>query len=134
MFHAQYMLALGHYERATNELTKAIVMMENNDYRAAYLHSNASAAQGLRTISAIDLQKMIAKRTNADLDRSHIKVHDFSAGIPTVVRTASKVQAPPPSEAVPDVSEEMAEESIARAKELHQTASRLLFQEKVHCG
>ena len=36
--------------------------------------------------------------------------------------------------AVPDVSEEMAEESIARAKELHQTASRLLFQEKVHCG
>ena len=134
MFHAQYMLALGHYERATNELTKAIAMMENNDYRAAYLHSNASASQGLRTISAIDLQKMIAKRTNADLDRSHIKVHDFSAGIPTVVRTASKVQAPPPSEAVPDVSEEMAEESIARAKELHQTASRLLFQETVHCG
>ena len=79
MFHAQYMLALGHYERATNELTKAIAMMENNDYRAAYLHSNASASQGLRTISAIDLQKMIAKRTNADLDRSHIKVHDFFA-------------------------------------------------------
>ena len=47
MFHAQYMLALGHYERATNELTKAIAMMENNDYRAAYLHSNASASQGL---------------------------------------------------------------------------------------
>ena len=133
MFHAQYMLALGHYERATNELTKAIVMMENNDYRAAYLHSNASAAQGLRTISAIDLQKMIAKNTNADLDRSHIKAPDFSAGIPTVVRTASKVQAPPPSEAVTDVSKEMAEESMARSKELHQTASRLLFQEKVHC-
>ena len=56
MFHAQYMLALGHYERATNELTKAIAMMENNDYKSAYLHSNASAAQGLRTISAIDLQ------------------------------------------------------------------------------
>ena len=133
MFHAQYMLALGHYERATNELTKAIAMMENNDYRAAYLHSNASAAQGLRTISAIDLQKMITKSTNADLDRSHIKVPDFSAGIPTVVRTASKVQDPPPSEAVPDVSKEMAEESMARAKELHQTASSLLFQEKVHC-
>ena len=132
MFYAQYMLALGHYERATNELTKAIVMMENNDYRAAYLHSNASAAQGLRTISAIDLQKMIAKNTNADLDRSHIKAPDFSAVIPTVVRTASKVQAPPPSEAVTDVSKEMAEESMARAKELHQTASRLLFQEKVH--
>ena len=133
MFYAQYILALGYYERATNELTKAIAMMENNDYRAAYLHSNASAAQGLRTISAIDLQKMIAKNTNADLDRSHIKVHDFSAGIPTVVRTASKVQAPPPSEAVTDVSKEMVEESMARAKELHQTASRLLFQEKVHC-
>ena len=132
MFHAQYMLALGHYERATNELTKAIAMMENNDYRAAYLHSNASAAQGLRTISAIDLQKIIAKTTNADLDRSHIKAPDFSAGIPTVVRTASKVQAPPPSEAVTDVSKEMSEESMARAKELHQTASRLLFQEKVH--
>ena len=132
MFYAQYMLALGHYERATNELTKAIVMMENNDYRAAYLHSNASAAQGLRTISAIDLQKIIAKTTNADLDRSHIKAPDFSAGIPTVVRTASKVQAPPPSEAVTDVSKEMSEESMARAKELHQTASRLLFQEKVH--
>ena len=132
MFYAQYMLALGHYERATNELTKAIAMMENNDYRAAYLHSNASAAQGLRTISAIDLQKIIAKTTNADLDRSHIKAPDFSAGIPTVVRTASKVQAPPPSEAVTDVSKEMAEESMARAKELHQTASRLLFQEKVH--
>ena len=134
MFYAQYILALGYYERATNELTKAIAMMENNDYRAAYLHSNASAAQGLRTISAIDLQKMIAKNTNADLDRSHIKVHDFSAGIPTVVRTASKVQAPPPSEAVTDVSKEMAEESMTRAKELHRTASRLLFQEKVHCG
>ena len=134
MFYAQYMLALGHYERATNELTKAIVMMENNDYRAAYLHSNASAAQGLRTISAIDLQKMIAKNTNADLDRSHIKAPDFSAGIPTVVRTASKVQAPPPSEAVTDVSKEMAEESVARAKELHQTASRLLLQEMEHCG
>ena len=133
MFYAQYMLALGHYERATNELTKAIAMMENNDYRAAYLHSNASAAQGLRTISAIDLQKIIAKNTNADLDRSHIKAPDFSAGIPTVVRTASKVQAPPPSEAVTDVSKEMAEESMARAKERHQTASRLLFQEKVHC-
>lgn len=132
MFYAQYMLALGHYERATNELTKAIAMMENNDYRAAYLHSNASAAQGLRTISAIDLQKIIAKTTNADLDRSHIKAPDFSAGIPTVVRTASKVQAPPPSEAVTDVSKEMSEESMARAKELHQTASRLLFQEKVH--
>ena len=134
MFHAQYMLALGHYEQATNELAKAMTMMENNDYKSAYLHFNASASQGLRTISAIDLQKMIAKRTNADLDRSHIKVHDFSAGIPTVVRTASKVQAPPPSEAVPDVSEEMAEESMTRAKELHRTASRLLFQEKVHCG
>lgn len=47
MFHAQYMLALGHYERATNELNKAIAMMENNDHRSAYLHSNASAAQGL---------------------------------------------------------------------------------------
>ena len=133
MFHALYMLALGHYEQATNELSKAIAMMEDNDYPSAYLHSNASAAQGLRTISAIDLQKMIAKNTNADLDRSHIKAPDFSAGIPTVVRTASKVQAPPPSEAVTDVSKEMAEESMARAKELHQTASRLLFQEKVHC-
>ena len=31
MFHAQYMLALGHYEQATNELAKAMTMMENND-------------------------------------------------------------------------------------------------------
>ena len=61
MFHAQYMLALGHYEQATNELAKAMTMMEHHDYQSAYLHSNASAAQGLRTISAIDLQKMIAK-------------------------------------------------------------------------
>ena len=131
MFHAQYMLALGHYERATNELTKAIAMMENNDYRAAYLHSNASASQGLRTISAIDLQKMV---TNAGLNKSHRKVPDFSAGIPTIVRPASTVQEEQSSEAVPHVSKEMAEESMARAKELHQTASRLLFQEKVHCG
>ena len=134
MFYAQYMLALGHYEQATNELAKAMTMMENNDYKSAYLYSNASAAQGLRTISAIDLQKMITKGTNAGLNRSHKKVPDFSAGIPTVVRTASKVQAPPPSEAVTDVSKEMAEESMTRAKELHRTASRLLFQEKVHCG
>ena len=28
MFHAQYMLALGHYEQATNELAKAMTMME----------------------------------------------------------------------------------------------------------
>ena len=134
MFHAQYLLALGHYEQATNELTKATTMMEHLDYKSAYLHSNASAAQGLRTISAIDLQKMIAKRTNADLDSSHIKVHDFSAGIPTIVRPASTVQGEQSSEAVSHVSKEMAEESMARAKELHQTASRLLFQEKVHCG
>ena len=134
MFHAQYMLALGHYERATNELTKAIAMMENNDYRAAYLHSNASAAQGLRTISAIDLQKMVTNGTNAGLNKSHRKVPDFSAGIPTIVRPASTVQGEQSSEAVSHVSKEMAEESMARAKELHQTASRLLFQEKVHCG
>ena len=134
MFYAQYMLALGHYERATNELTKAIAMMENNDYRAAYLHSNASAAQGLRTISAIDLQGMIAKGTNADVNRSHKTVPDFSAGIPNVVRPASNVQDDRSSEAVPDVSKEMAEESVARAKELHQTASRLLLQEMEHCG
>ena len=134
MFHAQYMLALGHYEQATNELAKAMTMMEHHDYQSAYLHSNASAAQGLRTISAIDLQQMIAKGTNAGLNRSHRKVPDFSAGIPTVVRPASKVQDDRSSKAVPDVSKEMAEESMARAKELHQTASRLLFQEKVHCG
>ena len=133
MFHAHYMLALGHYEQATNELVKAIAMMENNDYKSAYLHSNASAAQGLRTISAIDLQKMISKGTNAVLNRSHKKVPDFSAGIPTVVRQASTVQDNQPSEAAPHVNKEMAEESVARAKELHQTASRLLFQEKVHC-
>ena len=131
MFHAQYMLALGHYEQATNELAKAMTMMENNDYKSAYLHSNASAAQGLRTISAIDLQKM---DTNAGLNKSHRKVPDFSAGIPTIVRPASTVQEEQSSEAVPHVSKEMAEESMARAKELHQTASRLLFQEKVHCG
>jgi len=131
MFHAQYMLALGHYEQATNELAKAMTMMENNDYKSAYLHSNASAAQGLRTISAIDLQKMV---TNAGLNKSHRKVPDFSAGIPTIVRPASTVQEEQSSEAVPHVSKEMAEESMARAKELHQTASRLLFQEKVHCG
>ena len=134
MFHAQYMLALGHYEQATNELAKAMTMMEHHDYQSAYLHSNASAAQGLRTISAIDLQKMIAKGTNAGLNMSHRKVPDFSAVIPTVVRPASKVQEEQSSEAVSHVSKEMAEESIARAKELHQTASRLLFQEKVHCG
>ena len=134
MFYAQYMLALGHYEQATNELAKAMTMMENNDYKSAYLHSNASAAQGLRTISAIDLQKMITKGTNAGLNRSHKKVPDFSAGIPTIVRPASTVQEEQSSEAVPHVSKEMAEESMARAKELHQTASRLLFQEKVHCG
>ena len=131
MFHAQYMLALGHYEQATNELAKAMTMMENNDYKSAYLHSNASAAQGLRTISAIELQKMV---TNAGLNKSHRKVPDFSAGIPTIVRPASTVQEEQSSEAVPHVSKEMAEESMARAKELHQTASRLLFQEKVHCG
>ena len=131
MFHAQYMLALGHYEQAANELAKAMTMMENNDYKSAYLHSNASAAQGLRTISAIDLQKMV---TNAGLNKSHRKVPDFSAGIPTIVRPASTVQEEQSSEAVPHVSKEMAEESMARAKELHQTASRLLFQEKVHCG
>ena len=131
MFHAQYMLALGHYEQATNELAKAMTMMENNDYKSAYLHSNASAAQGLRTISAIGLQKMV---TNAGLNKSHRKVPDFSAGIPTIVRPASTVQEEQSSEAVPHVSKEMAEESMARAKELHQTASRLLFQEKVHCG
>lgn len=134
MFHAQYMLALGHYEQATNELAKAMTMMEHHDYQSAYLHSNASAAQGLRTISAIDLQKMIAKGTNAGLSRSHRKVPDFSAGIPTVVRQASTVQDDQPSEAAPHVNKEMAEESVARAKELHQTASRLLFQEKLHCG
>ena len=131
MFYAQYMLALGHYEQATNELTKATTMMEHLDYKSAYLHSNASAAQGLRTISAIDLQKMV---TNAGLNKSHRKVPDFSAGIPTIVRPASTVQEEQSSEAVPHVSKEMAEESMARAKELHQTASRLLFQEKVHCG
>ena len=131
MFHAQYMLALGHCEQATNELAKAMTMMENNDYKSAYLYSNASAAQGLRTISAIDLQKMV---TNAGLNKSHRKVPDFSAGIPTIVRPASTVQEEQSSEAVPHVSKEMAEESMARAKELHQTASRLLFQEKVHCG
>ena len=131
MFHAQYMLALGHYEQATNELAKAMTMMENNDYKSAYLHSNASAAQGLRTISAIGLQKMV---TNAGLNKSHRKVPDFSAGIPTIVRPASTVQEEQSSEAVSHVSKEMAEESMARAKELHQTASRLLFQEKVHCG
>lgn len=131
MFYAQYMLALGHYEQATNELTKAMTMMDHHDYKSAYLHSNASAAQGLRTISAIDLQKMV---TNAGLNKSHRKVPDFSAGIPTIVRPASTVQEEQSSEAVPHVSKEMAEESMARAKELHQTASRLLFQEKVHCG
>ena len=131
MFHAQYMLALGHYEQATNELAKAMTMMEHHDYKSAYLYSNASAAQGLRTISAIDLQKMV---TNAGLNKSHRKVPDFSAGIPTIVRPASTVQEEQSSEAVPHVSKEMAEESMARAKELHQTASRLLFQEKVHCG
>ncbi len=134
MFHAQYMLALGHYEQATNELAKAMTMMENNDYKSAYLHFNASVSQGLRTISAIDLQKMITKGTNAGLNRSHKKVPDFSAGIPTVVRQASTVQDDRSSEAFPDVSKEMAEESMTRAKELHRTASRLLFQEKVHCG
>ena len=131
MFYAQYMLALGHYEQATNELTKAMTMMDHHDYKSAYLHSNASAAQGLRTISAIGLQKMV---TNAGLNKSHRKVPDFSAGIPTIVRPASTVQEEQSSEAVPHVSKEMAEESMARAKELHQTASRLLFQEKVHCG
>ena len=131
MFYAQYMLVLGHYEQATNELTKAMTMMDHHDYKSAYLHSNASAAQGLRTISAIDLQKMV---TNAGLNKSHRKVPDFSAGIPTIVRPASTVQEEQSSEAVPHVSKEMAEESMARAKELHQTASRLLFQEKVHCG
>ena len=131
MFHAQYMLALGHYEQATNELAKAMTMMEHHDYQSAYLHSNASAAQGLRTISAIGLQKMV---TNAGLNKSHRKVPDFSAGIPTIVQPASTVQEEQSSEAVPHVSKEMAEESMARAKELHQTASRLLFQEKVHCG
>ena len=134
MFYAQYMLVLGHYEQATNELTKAMTMMENNDYKSAYLHSNASAAQGLRTISAIDLQKMVTNGTNAGLNKSHRKVPDFSAGIPTIVRPASTVQEEQSSEAVSHVSKEMAEESMARAKELHQTASRLLFQEKVHCG
>ena len=132
MFHTQYMLALGHYEQATNELTKAMTMMDHHDYKSAYLHSNASAAQGLRTISAIDLQKMV---TNAGLNKSHRKVPDYSAGIPTIiVRPASTVQEEQSSEAVSHVSKEMAEESMARAKELHQTASRLLFQEKVHCG
>ena len=131
MFYAQYMLVLGHYEQATNELTKAMTMMEHHDYKSAYLHSNASAAQGLRTIFAIGLQKMV---TNAGLNKSHRKVPDFSAGIPTIVRPASTVQEEQSSEAVPHVSKEMAEESMARAKELHQTASRLLFQEKVHCG
>lgn len=134
MFYTQYMLALGHYEQATNELTKAMTMMEHHDYKSAYLHSNVSAAQGLRTISAIDLQKMVTNGTNAGLNKSHRKVPDFSAGIPTIVQPASTVQEEQSSEAVPHVSKEMAEESMARAKELHQTASRLLFQEKVHCG
>ena len=35
MFNAQYMLALGHYEQATNELAKAMTMMENNDYKSS---------------------------------------------------------------------------------------------------
>ena len=116
MFHAQYMLALGHYEQATNELAKAMTMMENNDYKSAYLHFNASASQGLRTISAIDLQKMITKGTNARLNRSHKKVPDFSAGIPSVVRPASKVQDDRSSEAFPEVSKEMAEESMNEGK------------------
>ena len=109
MFHAQYMLAFGHYEQATNELAKAMTMMEHHDYKSAY-------------------------GTNAGLNRLHRNVPDFSAGIPSVVRPASKVQDDRSSEAFPDVSKEMAEESMTRAKELHRTASRLLFQEKVHCG
>ena len=130
MFYAQYMLVLGHYEQATNELTKAMTMMEHHDYKSAYLHSNASAAQGLRTISAIDLQKMV---TNAGLNKSHRKVPDFSAGIPTVVRPACKVQDDRSSEAVPDVSKEMAEDSFQKAMKMHQTATKLLIQEKALC-
>ena len=133
MFYTQYMLALGHYEQATNELTKAMTMMEHHDYKSAYLYSNASAAQGLRTISAIDLQKMITKGTNAGLNRSHKKVPDFSAGIPTVVRPACKVQDDRSSEAVPDVSKEMAEDSFQKAMKMHQTATKLLIQEKALC-
>ena len=106
MFRAHYMLAFGHYEQATNELAKAMTMMEHHDYKSAYLHFNASASQGLRTISAIDLQKMITKGTNAGLNRLHRNVPDFSAGIPSVVRPASKVQDDRSSEAFPDVSKE----------------------------
>ena len=46
MFRAHYMLAFGHYEQATNELAKAMTMMEHHDYKSAYLHFNASASQG----------------------------------------------------------------------------------------
>ena len=37
MFHAHYMLAFGHYEQATNELAKAMTMMEHHDYKSAYI-------------------------------------------------------------------------------------------------
>lgn len=35
MFRAHYMLAFGHYEQATNELAKAMTMMEHHDYKSA---------------------------------------------------------------------------------------------------
>ena len=42
MFHAQYMLALGHYEQATNELAKAMTMMEHHDYQSVIALSTLS--------------------------------------------------------------------------------------------
>ena len=44
MFHAQYMLALGHYEQATNELAKAMIMTINlRIFISTHLHPRGSA-------------------------------------------------------------------------------------------
>lgn len=77
MFHTQYMLALSHYEQASNELDEAMAMMERSDYSSAYLHFNASAAQGLRTISIIELQKMTVNETNTGMNKSQKKLLIF---------------------------------------------------------
>ena len=108
------------YERASEELENAKLMLDNGKYKLALNRSYYSIFQGMRAVNVLDeFDSSKHSGVIAHFNQYHVKTGDFSKEASKIIRTSSEMREHADYEDFFVASRQDAEEQVQKAQIFH---------------
>ena len=120
------------YERSSEELENAKVMLETGKYKLALNRSYYSIFHGMRAVNVLDeFDSSKHSGVIAHFNQYHVKTGDFSKEASKIIRTSSEMREHADYEDFFVVSRQDAEEQVQKAQTFHEFITNYLQKKEI---